>query len=240
MKARAHFVQEAVDPAAVQSATVVVIDVVRATSSMVEALAAGASAIYPTGSTEDAVNLAQSLGREDTLLCGERRGVKIEGYDLGNSPGEYGSAVVEGKRLVMSTTNGTRVFGAVAGATRVTACALTNLSAVASAVADEDDLVVVCAGRQGGFAMEDALCAGHLLNRIRQARGDALDLNDGGRAALLLADALVPDRDVLASTTGGRALIEIGLGEDLDRCAEIDRHTIVPIMVDNALTVAEE
>ncbi len=86
-----------VDEASVEGRTAVVIDVIRATSTLVEALANGARAIFPTVSTEEAVKLASSLGREDTLLCGERKGLKIEGFDLGNSPAEFTPEVVAGK-----------------------------------------------------------------------------------------------------------------------------------------------
>ena len=94
--------QERSDHGRLADATVIVIDVMRATTTIVEALANGARAIYPVVSTEGAVKLAQSLGREDTLLCGERRGQKVEGFDLGNSPAEFTREAVEGKRLVMS------------------------------------------------------------------------------------------------------------------------------------------
>jgi 2-phosphosulfolactate phosphatase len=110
MNIQTYFMVEEVDPAALSESVVVVIDVVRATTTMTEALANGARAIYPTASTEEAVRLAQSLGRDDTLLCGERKAAKVEGFDLGNSPSEFTSAAVRGKRLVMSTTNGTRAL----------------------------------------------------------------------------------------------------------------------------------
>jgi 2-phosphosulfolactate phosphatase len=147
--------------------TVVVIDVIRATTCMVEAVAAGARGVYPTDSTEEAVKLLQSIGRDDTLLCGERRGVMIEGYDLGNSPSEFRDERVRDQRLIMNTTNGTRAFVAAEAADHVFAGSFLNLGAVTVAVSNSDRLVVVCAGRSGAFAMEDALCAGHLVRRLR-------------------------------------------------------------------------
>ena len=135
-------------------------------TTIVEALASGARGVIPTTSAEDAVRLAALLGREDTLLCGERKGAQIEGFDLGNSPGDFSAEIVRGKRLVMSTTNGTVAFSRAQEADRVLACAFTNLGAVAEAVGGEDSLVVVCAGRQGRFSLEDAVCAGHLLLRL--------------------------------------------------------------------------
>ncbi len=232
------FTQGETDPAALQDATAVVIDVVRATTSMLEALANGARAIFPTTSIEEAVKLASSLGRDDTLLCGERKGIKIEGFDLGNSPSEFTREEVAGKRLVMNTTNGTGAFGVVQEAPRVVACAFTNLGAVARAVADAEHIVVQCAGRQERFSLDDALCAGHLLSRILVGQdGDAV-LNDAARAALALAGGIEPDGEFLAATAAGRALKAIGLDGDLEVCGDVDRHVIVPEMHDQALMVS--
>ena len=123
MRVDVHFTRAEVDSAALAEATAVVINVLRATTTIVEALANGAVGVYPTVSAEDAVKLAASLGREDTLLCGERKGVKVDGFDLGNSPAEFTAEVVDGKKLVMSTTNGTRAFSSASEApTRARVC----------------------------------------------------------------------------------------------------------------------
>ena len=131
MRIDTYFTLPELDGTSLTVSAVVVIDVVRATTTIIEALANGARAIFPTESTEDAVRLASSLGREDSLLCGERKGEKVEGFDLGNSPSEFSRQVVEDKKLVMSTTNGTRALIAAQEAARVLPCALTNLGAVA-------------------------------------------------------------------------------------------------------------
>lgn len=234
MRAQVFFTPGEVDPAAVQGATAVVVDVVRATTTMVEALANGARAIYPTASTEEAVRLATSLGRDDTLLCGERKGVKVEGFDLGNSPAEFSSEVVAGKRLVMSTTNGTGAMVKVQEADRVLACAFTNLSAVADAVRGADHVVIVCAGRVGHFSLDDALCAGHLIRKL----GGGHDLNDAARAVSALAGVVEGDAAFLRSTEAGQALQGIDLDADLDICGEVDRHAVVAEMRDQALVAA--
>ncbi len=215
--------------------TVVVIDVIRATTCMVEAVAAGARGVYPTDSTEEAVKLLQSIGRDDTLLCGERRGVMIEGYDLGNSPAEFRDERVRDQRLIMNTTNGTRAFVAAEAADRVFAGSFLNLGAVTIAVADTERLVVVCAGRSGAFAMEDALCAGHLVRRLRATGVDPFDLGDGARAAEALADAFPLSAELLASTDAGRLLEEVGLSSDIVDCARVDVHRVVPELVDRVL-----
>lgn len=237
MRAHVYLTLSEIDPADVQGATVVVIDVLRATTTMVEALANGARGIYPTTSIEEAVKLASSLGREDTLLCGERKGVMIEGFDLGNSPAEFTREVVEDKRLVMSTTNGTVALAETQDASRVIACALTNLSAVADAVRDDEHVVVLCAGRMGRFSLEDTLCAGLLLRALDPDGTAAHELDDAARASVAIAETMKPSVDFLSGTKGGKAIESIGLGGDLALCAEVDRCSVVPEMRDQALVV---
>jgi 2-phosphosulfolactate phosphatase len=234
VKAEVFLTPTDIDPASAQGAAVVVVDVVRATTTIVEALANGARAIYPTASTEEAVRLAASLGRKDTLLCGERRSVKVEGFDLGNSPAEFTPRAVAGKRLVMSTTNGTAALARVQEAERVVTAAFTNLGAVADSLRGHRHVVVVCAGRMGRFALDDAVCAGHLLRRL----GGKREMNDGARAAWALAGAMPPSVDTLASTEAGQAVIAHGFAADLEICAQVDRHALVPELRDQALVAA--
>jgi 2-phosphosulfolactate phosphatase len=233
MRIDTFFTVEEVDPATLEDATVVVVDVVRATTTLVEALANGARGIYPTASTEDAVKLAHSLGREDTLLCGERKGSKVAGFDLGNSPREFTRAAVEGKRLVMSTTNGTRALTMGQHATRLVPVAFTNLGAVARSIGGVERVVIVCAGREGRFTLDDALCAGYLVRRVQGER--ECSLNDASQAAGAWAGFRKATRKFLETTDGGRALVEIGLGDDLEVCADVDRHDIVAEKKDQAI-----
>jgi 2-phosphosulfolactate phosphatase len=236
MKIDVHF-----EPAAplpdLTGSTVVVIDVLRATSSVVEALDNGAQGVYPAPSTEEAIKLASSLGREDTILCGESRGLKIEGFDLGNSPREFSADTVAGKRLVMSTTNGTRAFFLVEDAPRVLICSFTNLSAVAAVAMEADSLIIVCAGMEGLFSLDDAVCAGALVHRIRTATDGEIELNDAAMGAVEMAVTFRVNAHFLASTTTGQRLVEIGLRDDLEVCADIDRHSVVPEMDDRVIQV---
>ncbi len=239
MRIDTYFTPPEVDAGATADATVVVIDVVRATTTIIEALANGARAIYPTESTEEAVRLASSMGREDTLLCGERKGVKVEGFDLGNSPREFDPATVKDKKIVMTTTNGTRAMGAAADGARLLPCAFTNLGSVARAISEDDHVVIVCAGREDRFSLDDALCAGHLIQRTIADSEDDHELNDAARAVRALASARKPTKRFLSVTAGGASVVEIGLGADLDICADVDRHDIVVVMKDQAITRAE-
>lgn len=219
--------------------TAVVVDVIRATSTLTTALGRGARAVFPAASTEDALRLAQSLGREDTLLCGERKALPIEGYDLGNSPREYTREVVEGKRLIMNTTNGTRAILAMEDADRVYALSLLNLRAVAETVRGVDRLILQCAGREGTFALEDAVCSGLLLRTLWEYDVD-IDAGDGARAAMELAGAFRPDEAFLRSTLGGQAVAAVGLGADLSWCARMDECPVVPVLRDRSLVLLDE
>lgn len=221
--------------------TAVVIDVLRATSSIVEALANGARAIFPTDSIEHAMELRASLDREGTLLCGERKGLRIDGFDLGNSPSEFAGDAVADKQLIMTTTNGTRAFQAAQGADRILAASFLNLGAVADALAEDRRVVVVCSGKEGRFSLDDAICAGHLVRRLLAGggAGDA-ELDDSALAAVRLAGELGPSEEIFGATAAGRALVEVGMGADLGFCAATDKHGIVPVLQDRAITVPEE
>jgi 2-phosphosulfolactate phosphatase len=237
----AYFSAAEAEGAEMAGRTAVVIDVIRATTVIVEAFASGARAIYPTVSTEDAIKLAHTLGREDTVLCGERKGLKVDGFQLGNSPREFTPEKVGGKRLVMSTTNGTRALWACQGAERTVVLSFLNLRAVAHAVAGSPALTLVCAGKEGRFALDDAFCAGLLIRELALVLGETgpgrLELNDQARAALSLAGNFTLDADFLRSTAAGAALVDIGLGGDLDACARSNRHSLVPEMMDRVLSV---
>jgi 2-phosphosulfolactate phosphatase len=231
------FSPSVVDEASVEGKTAIVIDVIRATSTLVEALANGARAIFPTVSTEEAVKLASGLGREDTLLCGERKGLKVEGFDLGNSPREFTTEAVGDKQLVMTTTNGTRAFAAAEGADRVLAASFMNLSAVVEALDGTTDLVIICSGRQNRFALDDALCAGMLVKALAERRETEFEFNDAGRVVADLADKYTVDAEFLRSTAAGAALEAVDLDGDLELCASLDRHSLVPEMKERRIGV---
>lgn len=223
--------------------TAVVIDVIRATSTIVAAFAAGVRTVYPTLSSEEAIRLANSLGRDNTLLCGERQGLMIEGFDLGNSPAEFTPDRVSDSSLVMTTTNGMRAFVAAEAADRVIVAALMNLSAVAAAVSEFEQVVFVCAGKEGRFSLDDAVCAGLILTKLLGPDGPAttdIQLDDASQSALALAAAYTVDEEFLRWTAAGMALVEVGLDSDLKQCAQIDRHRLVPEMHDRMISLPED
>lgn len=252
---------------------VVVIDVLRATSTMVEALANGARAIVPVATADDAARMAQNIGRDSVLLCGERKALPIEGFDLGNAPVEFTAERVGEKSLIMTTTNGTRAFLSVAErragpgdgeANVILAGSFLNLSAITRRLAARPIVVLadgavraateattepatesdgpppaalVCAGREGRFALEDAVCAGAVVRGL-EAAGVALTLNDGAVAARALASRHMRDLErMLELTAAGRHLREVGRGEDLAFCAALDRTDVIPRFRDRKITL---
>ncbi len=219
--------------------TVVVIDVLRASSTIVQALSAGAKSVYPVASIEDALRLANTFGREEVLLAGERKCLPIEGFDLGNSPREFSRERVAGKTVVMSTTNGTNVMGLTGGAARAYVGAFLNLSAVVDElVRGGADPVLVCSGRERQFALEDVACAGLLAQRVMDAREGTWRLNDAARAAVALVREFGTGVELFRSTLGGRAIVEAGLEEDLPFCAQVDLHDVLPILHERNITLA--
>ncbi len=242
MRIDTYFTFQEVDGAELSGSTVVVIDVLRGTTTIVEALANGAREIFPTESTEDAVKLVSSLGREDSLLCGERKAEKVEGFDLGNSPHEFTSEVVAGKKVVLNLANVTRALRLAQEGDRVLPCALTNLGSVAEELSMAEHISIICIGHEDTFSLDDALCAGHLIERVlsgKEPKKDgALDLNDATRAVRAFAQARKPTESFLSLSAAGRAVIRVGLGDDLALCADVDRHDFVVEMVDQSITRA--
>lgn len=224
---------------ALDGRTAVMIDVLRASTSIVQALASGAKAIYPVPSIEEALRLANSIGRASVLLAGERRVLPIEGFDLGNSPADFSPERVGGKTLIMTTTNGTVVLGQASAAERVLIAALLNLQAVVDElVRTGAEPVLLCSGKERQFALEDAVCAGLIATRlVRAVQGD-WQMNDGAVAAIALAAHFGVTATLFASTAGGRDIVAAGLGDDLLACAQMDLQSVVPVFQDRHITAA--
>ncbi len=199
----------------------VVFDVLRATSTLVAALVNGARQVFPVLTAEEAFALRRDRFPE-AVLGGERGGVRIDAFDLGNSPREYTPERVAGRCVVTTTTNGTVALRACAHADAVLAAGLVNLDATAAWLRARRPrpatLLLVCAGTGAHFACEDGLGAGGLAARLGGANIDRLD------DATLAVSALYDQRRVdlagaLRASENGRRLMEIGLGEDVAWCA---------------------
>jgi 2-phosphosulfolactate phosphatase len=227
-------------PSEIAGRTVVVLDVLRASTSIVEALAAGARTLYPVGTIEEAIGLAKTLGRDEVLLAGERKALPIEGFDLGNSPGEFTAEAVGGKTVVMSTTNGTIAITAAAGAGRVIVGSWLNFQAVVDdLVRSRAEPVLLCAGRSNTFGLEDAVCAGHIAAAVMKALPDVeWAMNDGAVAAVALGKEFPDPAKLFPLTHAGRNLVEAGLGNDLPYCAQTDLRDVLPVLEGRQIVLA--
>jgi 2-phosphosulfolactate phosphatase len=227
-------------PGEIAGRAVVMLDVLRASTSIVEALAAGARTLYPVATIEEAIGLAKTLGREEVLLAGERKALPIEGFDLGNSPGEFTAERVGGKIVVMSTTNGTLALTAAASGERVMVGAWTNFQAVVDElVRAQAEPVFLCAGREKAFGLEDAVCAGQMAAAVMKALPETeWELNDGAVAALALAEEFPDPAKLFPHTAAGRAIVDAGLGDDLAYCAQTDLRDVLPVLQDRQIVLA--
>ncbi len=213
-------------------AVVVVIDVLRSTSTILAALEQGAARVLPVESIETATRLVSLSDRGDKLLAGEQKGMPIEGFDLFNSPTEMEERDVEGRTIILATSNGTPAIAAAAPkAERLIICSIPNVGAVAAEVSGEEEIVVVCSGSNGRIAGEDLLCAGLLLEALEPGV-DPSSLEDSASLAMLLADRHGEEiEDYMRSTERGRELIRLGYEKDISYCARRDAFTRVPELV---------
>ncbi len=223
---------------------IAVIDVLRAGTSLAYALHNGAKAVLATDSSEEALRIVGNLPREDVVLCGERGGMPIPGFQVGNSPGEFTPDLVKDKTVVMTTSNGTQGIVRSGLGERLVVPALVNLDLAADFLATragDNGLVVLCCGSEGKMALEDVLCAGMLVRRLegilrRKARG-----NDGLTVALTIAGRFGSrvERTILNSEHG-RELIALGMEEDVRVCAKISIVDLLPVGKDGRLVGAKE
>jgi 2-phosphosulfolactate phosphatase len=239
---RVHKLPQAVDEKELVGSTVIVIDLLRATSTICQALASGARDVVPFLEVDDALAAATSTNRSDIVLGGERQGGKIPGFDVGNSPAEYTPQVVGGKRVFITTTNGTRAMHHARAASRVVLGSFLNLSAVVASIRKETAIDILCAGTDGRETEEDILAAGSIVHSLcyDDAFSPLITISEAAAMAsaawsLLNTKANMASRPVreklavaLRDTAGGRNLIGIGLDQDIVDCAQIDRHSIVP------------
>ena len=231
-----------VPPDELAGGAVVVIDVLRASTTIVYALDSAAREIVPCLEVDDALAIAQSTPGDDVLLGGEREGRPIEGFDLGNSPEEYTPERVGGKMIVFTTTNGTRAISHARTARRLLVGAFVNAEAVAVELAGEDQVHLLCAGTRGQVSEDDVLAAGLLVDRIRRHAGEVHELNAQAATArefwnhafsvpqALGAEPIPPERLAarLHRSLGGRDLVALGLEADILAASRIDQFPCVP------------
>src|SRR2546425_1542135 len=215
-------------PGAERSQVCLVVDVIRASSSLVTIVERGASRILIAGDVDSA---RQAASWDDVVMAGEEAGLAPAGFNYGNSPVELARAPLRGRPVVFVTTNGTAAIRAVKDADAVLVTAMRNGAAVCreawqESTARGDDLAVVCAGREGAFSIDDAYCAGYLADALL-TYGSA-DLTDGAIAALRLYRSEPDALATFSQSAAARNVVRLGLTDDLAYCAQRDVSEVVP------------
>jgi 2-phosphosulfolactate phosphatase len=215
-----------------RSRPVVIIDIFRASTSIAAALDSGAKEAYVAGSMEDAESLKHKLG--DVVLAGERHGLRIDGYDLGNSPREMTPQAVAGRAVIFNSTNGTKLLRRFADFPHVLVGSFVCLSAVISYLGKfASDPIFCCAGQVGKFSAEDTLAAGYIISRL--GRSDD-DLDDASLFARRMIDTAGEKWTQWAKNSShGRYLATLGLADDLDFCLTVDKYDFVPTLSDGRI-----
>ncbi len=230
---------EQVDRDALHGSVVLVIDVLRSSSSIIAALENGAKRVIPVADIETATRLVKEEDRPEKVLAGERKGERIEGFDLGNSPLEFKAETVGNKTVVMCTSNGTRALSTIPRAKGVLVCAINNVSSVVEKVVNEDSVSIICCGDEGNLSAEDLLCGGMVLNGLRGSVDENF-LNDSARLSLFIADNFRDKaEEFLLGSDRGRALVEKGFERDVVHCARADISSMVPVLSDGSITPAD-
>ncbi|HEX7336775.1 MAG TPA: 2-phosphosulfolactate phosphatase [Gemmatimonadales bacterium] len=242
MRLDVAFTPVGLSPAEVHGRTIFVVDILRATTVMCAALHHGAKALIPVASTEEALRLAQTIGKSEVLLAGERNCQRITGFHLGNSPLEMTERAVRGKTIIVTTSNGTKALLACQGAGAVYPAAAANLSVAAERAREAAEagqrILIVCAGRAETFALDDAYCAGRLVAAILGDRQGRPGLNDAALASLDLVRRYGEHWErPLARSRGGRELRKLGFGADLQDAARLDAYPVLPQFHDRRVTL---
>ena len=214
----------------------VVIDVLRATTTIIEALSNGCTEVIPAVSVDEAFSLAKTLPRDERLIGGERGGLKVKGFDLGNSPREYTRDLVSGKRVVLTTTDGTKALRSLAGCEHVLAAGFTNAHVVVErCMALKADPFIVPAGKKGRFSLEDVVCGGMMMGLFER---EGVALTDSARAAGILYKTFAPNLLEMARTCEhGKELIRVGLEDDLAFCVRTNVSSCVPVFKKGSVTL---
>jgi len=231
-----------VDEKALRDKTVVAIDVLRASTSITTALSNGAREVIPVVTVEAAVKLAANLAADIVLLAGERNAKMIDGFQLGNSPLEYVPDVVKGKTIVFSSTNGAQALAKGRLARELAVCSFVNMSEVTGFLSlPPRDFTIICAGTNGEFSLEDATCAGMLIDGVRRRHGADVEFSDGALAAMTLYRSLGKDLPAMFRLgQHGRLLEGLGFVEDVRFCGRVDAVPVLPVLDGNVLRLKRE
>ena len=225
----------------VRNRTVVVIDVLRACSTISTALAHGARAVMPVPDMAEAGKMAANLDPDVYRLGGERDAEKIEGYHLGNSPLEYTEEVVENRDIILNTTNGTKALARAKAARHLVAGCFLNAGRVVDFIREAgDDVAIICAGRQNRISLEDTLCAGLMLARLWDGEEPEMATDSAHTAYTLYRTDHNSLGHALRRANHARNLIDRGYDDDVDYCFQVDALPVLPYYTDNRLVLRDD
>jgi 2-phosphosulfolactate phosphatase len=220
--------------------TTVMIDVLRASSTIINALSNGAKEIIPVATVEFAVKISGGMFGGQTLLGGERNTKKIEGFAIGNSPLEYKNEIVENKFIVFFTTNGSKAIVKAKFSENLLVCSFNNLSAVAKHLIKlNNDVEILCAANNNHFSLEDSVCAGKLIEEIKKKKKKT-ELSDSAAAAFAIYERFGNGIfEMLKNTEHGKKLLENGFENDLEFCSGLNIISGIPYFDGTALKLLD-
>lgn len=204
---------------------------------MTTAISNGAKKVIPVEDMSDAVKIAKTMDTNDYLLCGEKNGVKIEGYHLGNSPLEYTPETIQDKTLIFNTTNGTKAIKKANLANRIYLGAFLNQQSVLNALKDHDDeVVLICSGWRGRLALEDTLFAGSILYHMFDGKLPQ-KTKDGAKVAFGLYEKFKDNlEDTISGSDHAYRLSNLVPENDIPFCCQVDKFDVLPGMRDGLIT----
>jgi len=234
------FTPNQVKPIETAGRLVLIVDVLRASTTVATALGNGARTVIPVEGADEVILRSKEFARSQILLAGEQKMYAIAGFDIGNSPQAFTKEVVEGKTILITTTNGTRTLLGVQNARDIVIASYVNFSAVLAmmkvAASSNTDIAIICAGEEGSFTLEDAACAGRYVRAIPK-RADSIQTNDAAAASVVIEKKYGDNiAKVFKESSHGQALQSAGFGDDLAAAAQVDSYPVVPIYQDRQIT----
>ena len=225
MKVDIIFTADEVSQEKTEGKICVVIDVLRATSVMITALHNGAEKIFPFKDIKIIQERCENL--KNIIKCGERNALKIDGFDLGNSPLEFTKEKVLGKDIYMSTTNGTKAVENSLSAEKIIICSFLNIKSISKKLLEyKKDVVIVCAGTNGKFSLDDTLCAGLIIKEMQ--KHTEIQMNDVLLAAVRISESHEDIKDILKGSTHYERLLSLGFEKDMEHIFSLNKYSIVP------------
>ncbi len=247
MRVKTYLIADLVnDENSVPDSLVIYIDVLRASTTVCAALFNGAKEIIPVDSMDKAITIHKNLSDDISILAGERQGVMPLGFHLGNSPGEYTEDKVKGMTIVFTTTNGTRAFNKFKKSRFRFLASFVNLQTVVdsiSAITDKEKIYecrIVCAGNNGDFSFEDALCAGAVLHLLSKKELD-LEMNDSSVLSMQIYDKHKNDLlNFIKTCEHPGLLMDLGFDNDVNIAFTFNKYPVLPVLTANGIKKAND